>query len=181
MSVVLAADAIGLAAVGFPSGRLIDRLGARRMMLVCDAFRGPLMLVIPVLRWSGSLRFPLVVAVAFALGAFGAPYFAANRLILPELLGEEETTVSQASALFQVATRRTLLLGPVTAGVLIGIIGAPTVLLVDAATYVVAVALVARFVPATSPAPAADGEDRGVRAGLRWAARDRSSGRAGSR
>jgi MFS family permease len=172
MSVVLAAEAIGLAAVGFPSGRLIDRLGARRTMLVCDGFRGPLMLVIPVLHWSGSLRFPLVVAVAFALGAFGAPYFAANRLILPELLGEEETTVSQASALFQVATRTTLLLGPVTAGVLIGIIGAPAVLLVDAATYVVAVALVARFVPATSPAPAADGEDRGVRAGLRWVARE---------
>ncbi len=86
------------------------------------------------------------------LGAFSAPYFAAQRMILPELLGEEEATVSQASALFQGATRITLLLGPVTAGVLIGFIGAPTVLVVDAATYVVSVLLVALFVPATEPA-----------------------------
>lgn len=171
MSVVLAAEAIGLAVVGFPSGRLLHRLGARRTMLLCDGLRGPLMLVIPVLYWADALPFVVLVAVSFALGAAGAPYFAANRLILAELLGEDESTVSQASALFQSATRITLLLGPVTAGVLIGVIGAPAVLVVDAATYVVAVLLVALFVPPTEPVEE-DGEDRGVLAGLRWVARE---------
>jgi MFS family permease len=171
MSLVMAAEAIGMAAVGFPSGRLLNRLGARRTMLLCDGLRGPLMLVIPVLHWAGALSFGLLAAVAFALGALSAPYFAANRMILPELLGEDEAVVSQANALFQGATRITLLLGPVTAGVLIGAIGAPSVLLVDAATYAVAVLLVALFVPATTPV-AAEGEDRGVLAGLRWMARE---------
>ena len=171
MSVVMAAEAIGLAAVGFPSGRLLNRLGARRTMLLCDGLRGPLMLVIPVLHWADALSFGLLAAVAFALGALSAPYFAANRMILPELLGEDEAVVSQANALFQGATRITLLLGPVTAGVLIGAIGAPSVLLVDAATYVVAVLLVGLFVPATTPVRA-DGEDRGVLAGLRWVSRE---------
>jgi MFS family permease len=171
MSVVMAAEAIGLAAVGFPSGRLLNRLGARRTMLLCDGLRGPLMLVIPVLHWADALSFAVLIAVAFALGALSAPYFAANRMILPELLGEDETVVSQANALFQGATRITLLLGPVTAGVLIGVIGAPSVLVVDAATYVVAVLLVGLFVPATKPG-VADGEDRGVLAGLRWVSRE---------
>jgi MFS family permease len=171
MSVVMAAEAIGLAAVGFPSGRLLNRLGARRTMLLCDGLRGPLMLVIPVLHWADALSFAVLIAVAFALGALSAPYFAANRMILPELLGEDETVVSQANALFQGATRITLLLGPVTAGVLIGVIGAPSVLVVDAATYVVAVLLVGLFVPATTPV-LADGEDRGVLAGLRWVSRE---------
>jgi MFS family permease len=171
MSLVMAAEAVGLAAVGFPSGRILNRLGARRTMLLCDCLRGPLMLVIPVLHWADALSFGLLVAVAFALGAFSAPYFAANRMILPELLGEDETVVSQASALFQGATRITLLLGPVTAGVLIGLIGAPSVLVVDAATYVVAILLVAVFVPATTPVEA-EGEDRSVLAGLRWVARE---------
>ena len=170
MSVVLAAEAIGLAVVGFPSGRLLHRLGARRTMLLCDGLRGPLMLVIPILYWADALPFAVLVAVSFALGAAGAPYFAANRLILPELLGEDEATVSQASALFQSATRITLLLGPVTAGVLIGVIGAPAVLVVDAATYVVAVLLVAFFVPPTKAVE--EDEDRGVLAGLRWVARE---------
>jgi MFS family permease len=171
MSVVMAAEAIGLATVGFPSGRLLNRLGARRTMLLCDGLRGPLMLVIPVLHWADALSFGLLAAVAFALGALSAPYFAANRMILPELLGEDETVVSQANALFQGATRITLLLGPVTAGVLIGVIGAPSVLVVDAATYVAAVLLVGLFVPATTPVRA-DGEDRGVLAGLRWVSRE---------
>jgi predicted MFS family arabinose efflux permease len=171
MSVVMAAEAIGLAAVGFPSGRLLNRLGARRTMLLCDGLRGPLMLVIPLLHWADALSFGPLVAVAFALGSLSAPYFAANRMILPELLGEDETVVSQANALFQGATRITLLLGPVTAGVLIGFIGAPAVLVVDAATYVAAVLLVGLFVPATTPLDA-DGEERGVLAGLRWVARE---------
>jgi MFS family permease len=171
MSLVLAAEAIGLAAFGFPSARLLNRLGARRTMLLCDGLRGPLMLVVPVLHWADALSFGLLIGVALALGAFSAPYYSANRMILPELLGEDETVVSQASALFQGATRITLLLGPVTAGVLIGLIGAPSVLLVDAATYVVALALVASFVPPTKPAEA-NGEDRSVLAGLRWVARE---------
>jgi MFS family permease len=171
MSLVMAAEAVGLALVGFPSGRFLDRLGARRTMILCDAARGPLMLVVPLLHWAGALSFALVATVAFVLGAVSAPYFSAQRVILPELLGEDEAKISQASALFQGAQRTTLLLGPVTAGVLIGVIGAPAVLVVDAATYLVAVALVGLFVPATKPI-VADGEERGVIAGLRWVARE---------
>jgi MFS family permease len=171
MSLVMAAEAVGLAVVGFPSGRLLNRLGARRTMLLCDGLRGPLMLLVPVLYWADALSLGLLIGVAFVLGAFSAPYFAAQRMILPELIGEEETAVSQASALFQGATRITLLLGPVTAGVLIGLIGAPAVLVVDAATYVAAVLLVGFFVPFTQRVRA-EGEDRSIRAGLRWVARE---------
>jgi MFS family permease len=167
MSLVIAAEAIGLAVVSFLGVRFLNRVGARRAMLFCDAGRGPLMLVIPLLHWAGALSFGVLVAVAFAIGALTGPYFSAQRIILPELLGEDERVVSQANALFQGATRITLLLGPPVAGVLIGLIGAPAVLLVDAATYVVGVALISLFVPATKPVEAGD-EDRGLRAGLRW-------------
>jgi MFS family permease len=171
MSVVLAAEAVGLAVLGLVGLRLLNRVGARRTMLVCDAARGPLMLVIPVLHWTGSLSFGVLVAVAFAVGALTAPYFAAERIIIPELIGEDERVVSRATALFQGARRTTLLLGPPIAGVLIGLIGAPSVLVVDAATYVVAVTLIGLFVPPTPPVEAG-GEDRGLRAGLRWVARE---------
>ena len=46
-------------------------------------------------------------------------------MIVPELVGEDEGVVSQASALLQGANRVTLLLGPPLAGVLIGLISAP--------------------------------------------------------
>jgi MFS family permease len=169
MTLVMIAELMGLTAAGLPSGALLQRLGARRTMLAADAIRAPLMLLVPVLHWSGNLSFPVLLGLAFALGTFGAPYFAAQRLIVPELLGEDESVVTQANALFQGAIRATLLLGPPVAGVLIGIFGAPSVLLIDAATYVVSFVLVQIFVPRRAPLPVED-TTRGVLAGLRFLA-----------
>jgi predicted MFS family arabinose efflux permease len=79
--------------------------------------------------------------------------------------------VTKANALLQAATRTTLLAGPVLAGVLIGVIGATSVLLVDAATYVVSALLVAVFVPQREPVEERR-EDRDIRRGLRFIVRD---------
>ena len=146
-SFAAAAELVGLAALGLPGGKLLGRLGARRTMILCDSARAPLMLVVPVLHWTGGLTFAVLLATAFAIGALSAPYFAAQKVIVPELLGEDEQRVSEANALFQAATRVTMLAGPVLAGILIGVIGATSVLLVDAGSYLVAVVLVASFVP----------------------------------
>jgi predicted MFS family arabinose efflux permease len=170
-SFVLAAELGGLALLGLPGGRVLGRLGARRTMILCDAARAPVMLVIPVLHWSGGLSFPVLLAVAFALGSLSAPYFSAQKVIVPELLGEEEQQVSEANALFQAATRTTMLAGPVLGGFLIGLIGATSVLLVDAGSYVVAVLLVAAFVPRRPPVEQ-EPEHRQIRTGLRFLARD---------
>lgn len=171
MSLVMGAELLGLALLGLPGGRVLGRLGARRTMILCDAARAPVMLVVPVLHWSGGLSFAVLAVVAFALGAFSAPYFAAQKVIVPELLGEDEGPVTDANALFQAANRTTILLGPVLAGVLIGVIGATSVLVVDAATYVVSVILVTVFVPRRA-AMEQEPEHRQIRAGLRFLARD---------
>ena len=168
---VMAAELLGVALLGLPGGRILGRLGTRRTMIVCDAARAPLMLVIPVLHWSGALTYPVLLAVAFALGSFAAPYFAAQRVIVPELLGEDEQRVTEANALFQGATRVTILAGPVLAGVLIGLIGATNVLLIDAATYVISVVLLTVFVPSRPPLEQAP-EHRGVRESLRFVMRE---------
>ena len=124
MTIVMAVELLGFAAASLPSGPLVHRLGARRTMLLADAARAPLMLLVPVLHWSGHLTYAPLVVLALLLGMLGAPFFTAQRVILPELLGEDERTVGQANALFQGAIRTTLLLGPPLAGVLIGVFGA---------------------------------------------------------
>jgi len=168
---VMAAELIGLGLLGLPGGKLLARIGARRTMVLCDGARAPLMLLLPILHWTGTLTFAALLAIAFALGAVSAPYFAAQKVIVPELLGEDEQRVSEANALFQGATRLTMLLGPVAGGVLIAAIDAPTVLVVDGATYVVSVALVAGFVPRRPPVAPEEG-DHGIRAGLRFLVRE---------
>jgi MFS family permease len=137
MVLVLASESLGLLVFGLPGGSLLSRIGSRRMMMLSDGLRGPLTLSIPVLHWTGLLSFPLLLGLVFFLGAFGAGYFAAQRSVVPEVLGEDERLVGKANAYLQGATRVTLLLGPAAAGVLIAWIGAASVIVVDAATYAV--------------------------------------------
>jgi MFS family permease len=171
MTGVMIAELVGVTAAGLPAGAVLQRLGARLTMLAADAVRAPLMLLVPVLHWQGHLSFAVLVVLALALGAFAAPYFAAQRLIVPELLGEDEGVLTHANALFQGAIRVTMLLGPPLGGVLIGVMGAPRVLLVDAATYVVSFALVLVFVPRRAPRPVEE-DSRGLLSGVRFLLRE---------
>jgi MFS family permease len=171
MTGVMAAELLGFAVAGLPAGPFLQKLGARRTMLWCDAVRAPLMLLVPVLHWTGHLHYAALLMLAMLLGVIGAPYFTAQKVILPELLGEDETIISQASALFQGAIRATLLLGPPLGGVLIGVLDAASVLVVDAGTYVVAFVLVALFVPRRASTPSTE-ETRGILAGLRFLVRE---------
>jgi MFS family permease len=133
--------------------------------------RAPLMLLVPVLHWTGHLSLGALIVLAVLLGAFAAPYFTAQKVLVPEMLGEDERVISQANALFQGAIRATMLLGPPAAGVLIGLIGAANVLVVDGFTYLVSFALVALFVPKSKPVPQ-EQEERGILVGLRFLFRE---------
>jgi MFS family permease len=172
MTLVMGAEVLGLALFSMPSATLLRRIGSRRQMLLCDGMRAPLMLAIPGLYWADMLSLGTIVALAFVLGAFAAAYFPAQRLIIPDILGDDETLVSRANALVQAATRTTLLAGPPLAGVLIAWLDAPTVLVIDAATYVGSFVLVALFVPDRERAAEID-EERGVLAGFRFLRRER--------
>ncbi len=174
MSYVVAAEITAYVVCGIPAGSVIARLGARTTMVLCDGLRAPLMLLIPLLHASGVLVFAELVAISFVLGGISAPYGGAQRIITAELLEDDVGAVGQANALFQGATRITLVAGPPLAGVLIGVIGATNVLVVDAATFGVAFLLVMLFVPGRGRAPRPD-DDAKVKLldGLRYLRRDR--------
>jgi MFS family permease len=171
MGFVVAAGVAGAALFGLPGGALLARVGARQTMLIADACRAPLVLAVPVLHWTGALSYPLLLAIVFTESAFFGPYFAAQRVVVPELLGEGEEVVGRANALLQGATRITLVLGPATAGVLIGVVGAATVLVMDAASFAVSFVLIASFLPRTRAVMRAESSG-GVFAGLAYIRRD---------
>src|SRR3954447_19246088 len=66
---MVAAEVIGLALFGLPGGHMLVKLDTRRTMLLGDGARAPLMAIIPILHWTGGLTYPVLLAVAFALGA----------------------------------------------------------------------------------------------------------------
>jgi MFS family permease len=175
MGWVLAAELVPMGVFGIPSGAVIARLGAKRTMNLSDAARAPVMAFIPVLHWTGHLSFPVLLALTFVTGCFLAPYYASARLILPEVLGEDEHVVAQGSAFVQAATQLTQLGGPILGGFLIAWISAPGVLLIDASTYLFSFAVIFIFVRAGARR-APDASAAGLFAGLRYVVRDRLLG-----
>ena len=143
MAFVVAAEAAGVGLVGFAAGSFVGRLGLRRTMLVCDACRAPLVAAIPLLYAADMLSF-----------------------------GEDEGVLGEANALLQASMRIALVLGPVLAGVLIGLVGATAVLYIDAATFAIGFLLVALFIRVEGVKPDTD-ESRGLAAGIRFLLGDR--------
>jgi predicted MFS family arabinose efflux permease len=174
MSLVLAAEIAPMAILGIPSGALVQKLGARNTMLMADFARAPILASIPFLHSQGMLSFPLLLGIVALLGCFMPPYFASQRTILPELVGENERLMSQGNSLIEGGAAFAAMMGPALAGMLIPFIGASNVLYVDAATYLVAFVLVLVFVPRRKPVVGA--VQSGVLAGVRFLVADRFLG-----
>jgi predicted MFS family arabinose efflux permease len=171
MALVVAAEVLPWALLGVPAGAVAARLGPRRTLVACSLIWAPLIALISVLHYAGALTFGLLLAIAALTGALWPAYLASQQALLPSVVGEDRNALAQASALLFGAMRTTYMLGPALAGLLIAVWGAPTVLLIDAASFVVAAALVLAFVPTTERAPDVPGYE-GMLAGLRFLVRD---------
>ena len=167
MGWVLAAEMLPIAIFGIPAGTVIAKLGAKKTMLISDAARGPLMLVIPILHHYGDLSFAALLGTTFAIGIFAAPYFASSRLIVPEVAGEDEQAVASVNAVLSGANQLTQLAGPVLAGVIISLTAPATVLVVDGCTYIFSFLVIAIVVRAGKRLEAA-AQQKGVLSGLKF-------------
>jgi MFS family permease len=172
-SVVVAAEMAPVALFGLASGAATTRIGARRTMLLCDAARAFLLALIPTLHLLDVLSFVGLVGLVFAVGIFMVPHATAQRVIVPEIVGEDEGRVGETQSLLHGGLAFAAVLGPALGGVLIGVLGETNVLYVDAASYAIAFVLIALFVlPRYAPHEGAEGS-RGVMDGVRFLLRDR--------
>ena len=167
MGWVLAAEMLPMAIFGIPAGTVIAKLGGKKTMLISDAARGPLLLVIPILHRTGHLSFAALLGTTFAIGIFAAPYFASSRLVVPEVAGEDEQAVASVNAVLSGANQLTQLAGPVLAGLLIVAASPATVLVVDGCTYVFSFVVIATVVRVGKRVEAA-ARQKGVLAGLKF-------------
>jgi MFS family permease len=171
-SAVLAAQFAGMAVLGLGGGQLATRLGARTMMLVSDLTRAGLMALVPLLLWAQVWSFPAILLVGLAVGAFFPGYSSAQRLVLADIVGDDEVRLTRAGGLMGSLNETASFAGPAIGGALVALAGAAEVLLLDAASYLCAFLLVALLVGArrtNADADDADAEhDTGVLAGLRY-------------
>ncbi|WP_326561024.1 MFS transporter [Micromonospora sp. NBC_01796] len=128
-------------------GPLIDRLGARRTSIVADLGSAAAVVAVPLLYRADLLGFGVLtalVAVAGLLRGFGD---SSKQVIFPETVAAAGVELTRATSLHDGLGRLATLLGAPLAGLLIAALDAPTVLLIDAATFGAGALIIAFAVP----------------------------------
>jgi len=176
VGVVNAAQFVPYVVLGLVAGVYVDRWRRRTVLVWSSAGRAVALGAIPVLWAMGWLRVWMLVVLLLAFGAFSVFGFAATQSLLPRLVPAARLVTANARLDQSDTAAQTL--GPALGGGLVGVLGAPVAIAVDAVSYLVDAALNAGLrveEPRSSPA-----DRRGflgeVREGVPWTYRHRTLG-----
>lgn len=116
-------------------GALIDRFQPRTIMTIDNGLRTLIIGLIPILYWFGLLELWLLFMLTFLAGMLVPATEIGSRSILPDLVQDKD--LDAANMLWSFSTNLSLVVGPAVAGLLVASFGGPSVLLIDAGTFVV--------------------------------------------
>lgn len=118
---------------------LADRRPRKAVLLSCDAGRGVLIAVLALVAVPGT---PVAVLLLVLLAAefFTAPFEAAHRALVPDLLPDPRQVLA-AMGLLRVLSQADQVIGIVIAGVIVATIGARWGLAIDALTFAASLVL----------------------------------------
>lgn len=168
VGVVNAAQFLPYAVLGLVAGAYADRWRRQRVLVWSSLGRAVALGAIPVLWACGTLGVWTLVALLLAFGAFSVFGFAATQSLLPRLVPRSRLVAANARLDQGDAAAQTF--GPALGGGLVGLLGAPLAIAIDAVSYVVDALLNARLGIDDSP-PERTAERhlrREVVEGLRW-------------
>jgi MFS family permease len=135
-------------------GPLIDRVGAKRIAIACDAASVAVVGLVPLLDFLGMLSVPVLLPVVFAMGVLRGPSDAAKQAMVPEIATLAEVPLERVTVVATAIERLASTAGAAGAGALIGLIGPGQALLVNAATFTAAALIVAAGIPGMRRVPA---------------------------
>lgn len=126
-------------------GPLVDAWGARRVAVVSDVVAALLVGAVPLLHLAGHLPLGLLVLLVGLAGAVRG-LGTTTYVLLPGLARQARMPIERATGLRDGMNRAAGMVGLPLAGVLMSVWSPPAVLLVDAASFLIAGALIALFV-----------------------------------
>jgi MFS family permease len=122
------------------AGVLVDRLDRRRLMIVCDIARAVLVLGFLVVRSEDQIWLLFVLLAATA--SFGAAFEPAASAALPNVVDDRD--LSTANALSGSLWGTMLAVGGALGGVVAGVFGRDTAIVVDSVSFVLSAILILR-------------------------------------
>jgi MFS family permease len=125
---------------GLPAGAWADRLPRRSIMIAADLARLVVLATVPSAYLLGVLTIGQLYAVAFCVGALSVFFDVAAPAYLPSLITRDG--LAKANGRLQISEQGAAVFGPGLAGWLVGLIGAPVAIAVDAASYLASAAFI---------------------------------------
>jgi MFS family permease len=135
VGLVSAASTVAWLLVALPAGVWVDRLRRRPVMVISDLARAVLMASIPLAWWLDVLSVTQLVLVALLVGVGTVFFTIADTALLAQVLPRDR--LADGNGALQASMSGANIAGPGLAGVLIGAVGAPATLLVDAVSFLV--------------------------------------------
>ena len=142
MGALTAATTAPIVIIGLFAGVVVDRLRRRPVLIVADIGRAVLLLTIPLASVLGVLRIELLYAVAFLVGALSLLFDVAHLSFLPSLIRRDDLVDGNSKLEVTAATAQVV--GPGLGGTIIGILGAPFAVVLDAVSFLVSAWLIKR-------------------------------------
>lgn len=175
VGIVNAAQFMPYAILGVIAGAYTDRWRRKPILVWASLGRAVSLGIIPILWWAGTLQIWMLVAALVVFGAFSVFGFAATQSLLPRLVPRARLVSANARLDQSDAAAQTL--GPAIGGGLVGLLGAPVAIVVDAASYLVDAALNAGVrVDEPRRQPGTGNLRAEIREGVQWMYRHRTLG-----
>ncbi len=119
--------------VALLAGGMIDRNRKRRILIAADLVRVLVLVSLTVAWLLGALTMVHVIVVGALVGAASALFQITDNAYLPTLLAHDQ--LAQGNAKLESTEAVAEIAGPASAGALIAALGAPFVVVIDAASY----------------------------------------------
>ncbi|MGR9345682.1 MFS transporter [Rhizobium leguminosarum] len=129
------------------SGPLIDRVGPKRIAVVCDIASVAVVMLVPMLDWFGLLTTPLLLPIVFVMGMLRGPSDAAKQAMVPDIAALAAMPLERVTGVVGAIERLASTAGAAGAGALIGLIGPGQALVVNAITFAAAALIVGVGIP----------------------------------
>ncbi|TWP37874.1 MFS transporter [Leekyejoonella antrihumi] len=173
VGVVSAAQFLPYAVLGLIAGAYADRWRRKPILVWASVGRAVSLGAIPILWLTGVLQIWMLVVTLLLFGAFSVFGFAATQSLLPSLVPRSRLVLANSRLDQSDAAAQTL--GPAIGGGLVGLLGAPVAIIVDAISYLVDAALNAGLrVDEPAPGPRTRNLRAEIRGGLQWTYRHRT-------
>lgn len=141
MGLLFACGALPFVLFSLPAGVWLDRRSKRSVIVGFNLLGCAALTVVPLAVVFDALSMPLLYAVDFVVGTGFCVGGSAAQVFITQLVGRERLV--EANSNQATATSIAGLIGPVVAGMLVGWLGAPTAVALDAAAFFVSAMLVA--------------------------------------